>query len=422
MKNRFKIGKNLEVLSLERRRAAVNMIGSFETAIGGMAATPAAVLAMSLSEESLTALQKVSLQEGERLSHLPQDSDFIYALFRALSAATIPGYWVDFSKPGVLEKATPLFQGQTIYKNHGESVGLWGSRQFDVEKYLGSVSQAVWDAKGDKVGGVPGVNVEMKIDAFANPRIARGLLMKPPAIHSCSETVMFDFDYSHPELVEQDRFWRMLGEEVDGAIVRFIVTEIVSLHELSLVFQGADQIAKQIPEDSETDEDGYSDPARGTKFGAPTLATSGRIADKKEKHTVKLTAEQKTALGITHEGEDVPDAEVISMATSLAQRATSADAIVSAQRVEVLRLATLAEGVGEGDTRKLPEVTQSLINGAAPSQLPDLITMYQEKAAKAFPVTCQKCGSTQLAGRSSVEDAPVVGDDKKEHVEDTDLM
>lgn len=404
MTDRFKISKGLEVISLAKRRAAVNMIVPFGSSylVGGAAATPSAVLSMALEQTSVDALKKISLQPAEGAAQsieqvLPKDSDYIYPLFRALSAALIPGYWVDFSQPGVLEKAVPLFLGQTVYKNHGENVGLWGSRQFDVEKWLGSVSQAVWDPKGDRVGGTAGVNVEMKIDALMNPRIARGLLMKPPAIHSCSETVLFDWDYSHPDLVEQERFWRMLGEEVDGQVVRFIVTEIVGLQELSLVFQGADQIAKQIPDD-DTDDDGYGDKRQGKQFGAPPA----RIADKKEKHTVKLTAEQKTALGITHEGEDVPDADVISASSRLAQRASSADGIVAAQRAEVLRLATLAEGTGEGDQRKLDAAIAGLIEKADASQLPALATLYQEKAQKAFPLTCEH-GHPARSGRSSVE-------------------
>jgi hypothetical protein len=422
MPDSLKIRKGFEVISLAKKRAAVNMIVPFGAAyaVGGAAATPEAVISMALAPESVEALSKVNLQTGEPAFQMPTDSDYIYPFFRALSAAIIPGYWVDFSKPGVLEKAVPLFMGQTVYKNHGESVGLWGGRQFDVEKWLGSVSQAVWDAKGDKVGGTPGVNVEMKIDALMNPRIARGLLMKPPAIHSCSETVLFDYDYSHPDLVEQERFWRMLGEEVEGQIVRFIVTNIVSLQELSLVFQGADQIAKQIPDDSATtdDDEEYSDPARGKQFAAPPA----RIADKKKEHTVKLTAEQKKTLGLeVHEGEEVADAIVLTAADSLAARATSADTIVSAARAEVLRLATLAEGTGKGDARKLDPAIASLIEKADPSQLPALTTLYQEKAAKAFPLTC-KHGHPATTGRSSVEAPEEKEADLSASEEDTHLL
>jgi hypothetical protein len=408
MADRFKIKNGLEVLSLARKRGAVNMVVPFGGAylVGGASAVPSSVISMSLAQASAEALAKISLQPeaGAPASIdqvVPKDSDFIYPLFRALSAALIPGYWVDFSTPGVLQKAVPMFLGQTVYKNHGEPSGFWGGRQFDVEKWLGSVSQAEWDAKGDKVGGVAGVNVEMKIDALMNPRIARGLLMKPPAIHSCSETVLFDFDYSHPDLVEQERFWRMLGEEVEGEIVRFLVTEIVGLQELSLVFQGADQIAKQIPGD-EADDEEYSDKRQGKQFGAPPL----RLAEKKKENTVKLTAEQKKRLGLdSHQEEEVADAIVLAavetVTTSLSARATAADAIVSAQRAEVLRLATLAEGVGEGDKRTLNAAVAGLIEKADAAQLPALTALYQEKASQAFPLTCEHGHAAK--GRSSVE-------------------
>src|SRR2546426_118354 len=111
MKDRFKIGKNLEVLSLAKRQAAVKMIVPFGSsyAVGGAAATPGAVVSMALAQNSVDALSKVSLQAGEPTFQAPQDSDYIYPLFRALSAVLIPDYWIDFSKPGVLEKALPLF-------------------------------------------------------------------------------------------------------------------------------------------------------------------------------------------------------------------------------------------------------------------------------------------------------------------------
>lgn len=421
--------KNFEILSLEKRRAALNMVVPFGRGyvVGGASASPGGVIAMSLAADAQEALGKVSLQpEGAAPTSIdqviPKDSDFIYPLFRALSASLIPGYWVDFSGSGVLQKAVPLFLGQTVYKNHGESAGYWGGCQFDVEKWLGSVSQAEWDAKGEKVGGVAGVNVEMKIDALMNPRIARGLLMKPPAIHSCSETVLFDFDYSHPDLVEQERFWRMLGEEVEGEIVRFKVTEIVGLQELSLVFQGADQIAKQIPGDDEEVDDEFTDPRQGKTFSAPPL----RLTDKKET-TVKLTAEQKKKLGLESQtSDDVPDVLVLgavdALMASLTERATSADTIVSAQRAEVLRLATLAEGVGEADQRKLAPEIAALIEKADPSQLPGLTTLYQSKAEAQFSRICQKCGSKQVSGRSSVESAEEARELAAEADDDTHLL
>ncbi len=59
--------------------------------------------------------------------------------------------------------------------------------------------------------------------------------------------MLFEFDFSHPDLVEQGRFWQLLGEEVEGQIVRLIVTVILGFWEISLVFQGAQEENKQQP-------------------------------------------------------------------------------------------------------------------------------------------------------------------------------
>ena len=77
--------------------------------------------------------------------------------------------------------------------------------------------------------------------------LVRGVAMEPPAIHSASVTVLFEFDFSHPDLVEEGRFWQLLGEEVEGEIVRLIVTTILGYWEISLVFQGAQEENKQLP-------------------------------------------------------------------------------------------------------------------------------------------------------------------------------
>lgn len=324
----------------------------------------------------------------------PIDSDFIYPSFRALSKTLIPDYFLDFSQDNVVKEAVALFAGQTVYSNHV----YWR-----VENWLGAISKAEWDETGEKVGGVPGVNVELKIDWKSNPKIARGLLMKPPAIHSVSATILFDWDASHPDLLEQGIFWRNLGQEIEGSIVRIVVTKITAVFELSLVFQGANPESNgHLPDDEEYEE------MSAPQLSAPKKPTVTPLKPKETKK-VKLTPEQKTSLAITAEGEEVDDAIVIDTAIKLAARASAADPIVSAERAEVLRLATLVEGSGEGDARKLsPELT-SLINGADVSQLPGLRKLYQDKFDAAFPLACEH-GHKATARRSSVEQPETVKD------------
>jgi hypothetical protein len=311
----------------------------------------------------------------------PKPSDFIHPLFRALSATLIEGYWLDYSKPGVLQAAVPLLQGQTVFEDH---------RYWRVRDWVGVVSKTVWDDKGEESNGVPGLNAELKIDWKKNPWIARGLMMTPPAIHSVSVTVLFEFDFSHPELVEQGRFWDLLGEEVEGHIVRLIVTRILGFWELSLVFQGADALAKKLAGEQET----------GVELTAPR---GGPIKLTKENGTVKLTAQQKAALGLTAlTGDDVPEGTVLQAVEGLAARAEAGDKFVTSQRAECLRVAKLAKLGAEDGT--LPAALANSINKAEGDDLAGLITMYTAEAEQRFPQTCQHCGSKDIKGRSSVEE------------------
>lgn len=194
---------------------------------------------------------------------LPKDEDYIFVNFRALSKVVVQGHWLDWTGEGVLEEGVSMLEGATVYPNH---------RFWDINNWLGSVSQTSWDAKGEKFSGVPGINATYKIDALVNPVIARGLLMKPPAIHSTSLTVLFEFQYSHPDIATDDRwkFFRLLGEEVDGKIVRLIVTKIHEIWEASLVYQGADRLAKQ----PKADEDDFDDESFSAAFKSSVSGTS----------------------------------------------------------------------------------------------------------------------------------------------------
>jgi hypothetical protein len=297
---------------------------------------------------------------------MPRDGDYVYPVFRALSASVIPGYWLDYSRPGVLEASTPMLNGQTVYKNHAFR---------DVEQWLGAVNNATWDADGAQTGGVPGINVEMKLDWRMNPRIARGLLMRPPAIHSASVTVLFEYVYSHQELADQKRFWDLLGEEVDGETVRLIVTKILGYWEISLVFQGADQLAKQMSAEQMTNE-------------------------LKEETTLKITPELLARLGLDADKHDLATDEELFLAVNrLATAADEGRAMVENLRAETIRLARLAEGV-EGT---LAEPIEELFETANVKQLETMKRLYEERVAKRFPHTCQSCGEASSTVRSSVE-------------------
>lgn len=364
---------------------------------------------------------------------LPRDGDYISVNFRALSKTVVPGHWLDWTKDDVLEQSVELLRGATVYPNHDFT---------DVNNWLGSVANVAWDAEGKASDGVPGINAQYKIDALMNARIARGLLMKPPAIHSTSMTVLFEFEYSHPDIALESKwkFFDLLGEEVEGSIVRLIVSRIVEYWEASLVFQGADRLAKQYTDDEEPEFSEMSAvPGRvldrecahdfsqaaaraeadieaaklraatgaggsGTPAGKTTPAGNPPPAvpvppNSNEEKTMKLTSEQKAKLGIEFDGDDVPESELLKAGESLADRLTEltesttaaeveqlkakaaqADTLVAEKRAEVKRLATIAElGAAEGT---LPKVLADDIDGASVERLSELGKYYEPKAAE----------------------------------------
>jgi hypothetical protein len=171
---------------------------------------------------------------------VPQDKDFAYPLFRALSKVIVNKYGpIDFSKPGVLEASTKKLSGQSVYTNHEVITG----------NEVGSISEVFFEQE-KKINGVTipaGINVRLKLDGKANPKLVRGIMMDPPSVHSVSVTVMFVWEKSHD--MTDEEFYTRLGTYSDkGELVRRVVKEVFSYDEISLVPHGADPFAQKINE------------------------------------------------------------------------------------------------------------------------------------------------------------------------------
>lgn len=407
-----KLKNGVVVKELRPGRATVNF--SFPFGASYIAPQPSAdVLAAMASFSARAANRAESLQPGsaEAINPgltfndvAPQETDYIFPKFRALSAVLIPGYFIDFSQGAVLKDSLPLLKEQTVYCDHI----YWRTRG-----WVGAVNQVMWDEKPD-IAGAPGINTEMKVDWRKAPDIARGLLMKPPAVRAVSCTVDFEWEASHPDLLEKRIFWMSLGEEVDGQIVRLIVTKILDYYEVSFVYKGANPGSNGLlPDDDEDPDEEFSAGGEPAKLSRPK---AGLSLVEKETKKVKLTAEQKKRLDLeAHAGDEIADAIVLTAVdasiTALEARASAATPIIDAARAEVLRLATLAEADKEG---KLDATLSDIIAKADPSQLPGLQTLYAGKAEARFSRTCQDCGSKNIANRSSVEEAPVVTTQKQD--------
>lgn len=171
------------------------------------------------------------------------EGDIVKPVFRLLSAGLIrrPYDAVDFSDEKVLKASMPKMLGQTVYPNHEMLVG----------NEIGSVGEVFWQEsyRKDNIKVPAGINGIFHIDAKSHPKIARGLSLDPPTIHSNSVTVAFNWEPSH-KFDTNEAFFNKLGTIAeDGKLVRRVVTEITAYYETSLVPHGADRFAKIMGKD-----------------------------------------------------------------------------------------------------------------------------------------------------------------------------
>lgn len=182
----------------------------------------------------------------------PKEGDFIYPVFRALSKAIVSkGFPIDFSQGDVLKKSMNKLIGQSINIDHETAVG----------NAVGSVKEVFWQDEYKTTDGITipgGINMVMMIDGKSNPRIARGIMMDPPSIHSNSVSIRFKWEPSHT-FEEKWEFYEKVGTyDKDGELVRAVVTEVMTFSETSLVAHGADVFAQKIGEDGKIVNPGYS--------------------------------------------------------------------------------------------------------------------------------------------------------------------
>ncbi len=389
--------KQFEIINLEKRIAKANFFGTIPTQTIDEE-TSKLMSSLMLWNNGTNQNNNATVNVSEDLIK-PLGSQMVKADFRALSQVHLINRGLDFSVPGVLKNSVALLNGQPIYPNHENR---------DINNALGSIYEAYWDEKGENSGGVPGINAKFQIDAVMNLRIARLLLTTPPSIRASSVTVFFSFEYSHPELEKENRFWDLLGEEVGGSIVRLIVTEILRYWEMSLVTIGEDPYAlfntAEIGEDdSETNDGGMIETAKKKK---EKMSAFGQGATKK----MKLTNEQKLALGITTDGEEISESAVLEAALKIAankstlsakeilelnQKATVGETLLKAKRESVAGQARLHELGSE--TGELSVISQKVVDSATADELLELEADFTTKLAA-------KYGS----GRKSVENSEQV--------------
>ena len=182
----------------------------------------------------------------------PEKDEFIEPIFRLLSNCIVSKNYNPTEFPAdVLKASMPLLVGQTVNCDHETNIG----------NAIGSVVDVFWQEAYKTADGqeIPaGINGKLKIDAKANPRIARGINMDPPSIHSNSVTVQFEWKPSH-DFENPWEFWDRLGTyDENGQMIRRIATRIISYKETSLVSHGADPFAQLLDNKGKIINPGYA--------------------------------------------------------------------------------------------------------------------------------------------------------------------
>lgn len=182
----------------------------------------------------------------------PEEDEFIEPIFRLLSNCIVSKNYNPTEFPAdVLKASMPLLVGQTVNCDHETNIG----------NAIGSVVEVFWQEAYKTADGqeIPaGINGKLKIDAKANPRIARGINMDPPSIHSNSVTVQFEWKPSH-DFENPWQFWDRLGTyDENGQMIRRIATKIISYKETSLVSHGADPFAQLLDNKGKIINPGYA--------------------------------------------------------------------------------------------------------------------------------------------------------------------
>jgi len=378
----------------------------------------------------------------------PKDEEFVYPVYRLLSAMTLPTMNgpLSFEKPGVLKNSIPLILGQSVNVDHEMAVG----------NAVGAVVEAAWQNAYTLPNGlkVPaGINGTFKIDGKSNPRLARGIMMNPPSIHSNSVTVNFAWEQSHPKM-SADEFQAKLGKEgPDGKMVKMVATEIFYYLETSLVPHGRDPFAKKIGDGGKIEgqniakqhaeriasiqnsmswkqltsyqlQESFSDTnynnlnnkpmeinALLAEFGIE--ATDENIIEvlrvqlanaKAAKETIEnltLTiGEKETEVETLTSQITEKETEIEALNTKLTAYVESENGNLSLKREEAVKFYKLVKG------EKSDDKIISAINESAPELADSFLTQYREEFEALSPLTCQDCNSHNVSRATAVAPDP----------------
>lgn len=364
-----------------------------------------------------------------------EDDSYMFATFRALSAGIVNelSFPIDFSKQGVLKKATPFLIGTPFMKDH----------RYSVDSQIGSVQDTIYD--NQELDDVPpGINALVRVNLKA-PQAATAIpLIESGDAKSVSVTVWYKWDKSHPEMEWAD-FWEELGNKVDGQVVRIVANEVQAMSELSLVWDGADPHAERIyfsaPGQFATLASGLEVPQR-LAAGQNQRPASPPQTENQDMDTAALKKALAAALGVEESAltdELVKDvgigaydlnaaptfkrlnadlskkngeyaATIESKTQENAKLATENAALKPQAELGAAHLASIRTAAAahyklcNGD--KASAVILSMIEAAPLDQATALCTQFENEANAKVPLKCGACGSQNVSRAQSAATNP----------------
>lgn len=378
---------------------------------------------------------------------VPQEGDFIEPIFRALSEVIVHknSNPIDFGVGNVLKASMSKLLGQTINVDHETATG----------NAIGAVSDVFWQDsyKAGNITVPAGINAKLKIDGKSNPRLARGIMMDPPSIHSTSVTVAFLWEKSHGGIPDQDFFSKLGSFDKDGQMYRRIATMVKAFREISLVGHGADPFAMKVDENGKIVNPKYANTvynsAAARAIGMKELIKNEKFFFFDYREDVILNSENHTIPLEFNEEEtsNTEDMKELALALGLAETATAAEILAALTAVktkgdsvatlqadvtrlngeittlkagtpsaaDIAELAALRTATTERLTARRAEVLASYnrttktpkeaitaaIAGADLATLAILEETYKADIERLFPATCKKCGGKEISRASA---------------------
>jgi len=333
---------------------------------------------------------------------IPKPEDWLLAKFRAISAAYLgpEGYWLDFSRPGMLLASLPLMLTKGAGGTRRRPLKFHRNHSDLTQNIIGYISAAQWSEAGGEQS-YPGINIDVMIDYKLAPNEARQIMAEPPLVESCSISLMFEWEPSHPEL-ESWQFWNLIGEEIDGQIVRIMVSEILEYRHVALVHEGADEEADKLQKANSKEQKAKN--KQQENLGGKKMKFV--LSDEQVASLAKALGVQALA---TPE-ELIEQAQQISTAnatlrgerTGLAAKAGQFDKLLGEKRDGVKALIVKVDGENS-------KGLQAVVDKLEWEALGDLEKEYGAKLEAKLPMKCMDCGSKNCERRSSVEEPPKVG-------------